>query len=62
MDPWLDEKGQSRGAVLGLEDTWALARAWYGGRLAPSWRGRSREESRKILEGLGLDGDFWRLD
>lgn len=48
--------------MLGLEDTWALARAWYGGRLAPSWRGRSREESRTILGGLELDGDFWRLD
>lgn len=62
MDPWLDEKGQSRGAVLDLEETWRLAQAWYDGRLDPSWRGRSPARTRKILDDLGLDGDFWRLE
>ncbi|MDX1646556.1 MAG: hypothetical protein R3304_05395 [Longimicrobiales bacterium] len=47
--------------MLDLEQTWELARAWYDGRLDPGWRGRSRDESAEILEGLGLTGDFWRL-
>lgn len=48
--------------MLDLEETWRLARAWYDGRLDPSWRGRSPAQSRKILDDLGLDGDFWRLE
>ena len=38
-----------------------LAPRWYGDRLDPCWRPRSREESQRILGGVGLRGDFWRL-
>ena len=38
-----------------------LAHAWWGGRLAPDWRPRSRERNRAILDSLGLTGEFWRL-
>ena len=38
-----------------------LAHAWWGDRLSPAWRPRTREESQAILDSLGLAGDFWRL-
>lgn len=48
--------------MLDLEQTWALARAWYRGRLEPGWRGRGPDEVRKLLDGLGLTADFWRME
>ena len=38
-----------------------LAAAWWGDRLAPDWRPRTRHESQAILERVGLTGPFWRL-
>lgn len=41
---------------------WELVQAWYAGRLDPAWRGRTLEESQKVLAGVGLSGEFWRLE
>jgi hypothetical protein len=38
-----------------------LARAWWESRLDPGWRPRTVEEAQAILDGLGLQGEFWRL-
>ena len=38
-----------------------LARGWYGDRLDPGWRPRTREASQQILADAGLLGAFWRL-
>ena len=38
-----------------------LARRWYGDRLDPHWRPRTREQSQAILDEVGLTGEFWRL-
>jgi hypothetical protein len=38
-----------------------LARRWYGDRLDPGWRPRTREQSQAILDGVGLRGEFWQL-
>jgi hypothetical protein len=38
-----------------------LAHRWWGDRLSPAWRPRSREESQAILDAVGLTGPFWRL-
>ncbi len=38
-----------------------LAHAWWGDRLSPSWRPRTRDESQAILDRLGLNGEFWQL-
>ena len=38
-----------------------LARDWYGDRLDPAWRPRSREAAQRILETHGLVGERWRL-
>ena len=56
---WLG--GRKPGATLPVVKLSELAHAWWGDRLAPGWRPRTRDESQAILEGLGLTGPFWRL-
>ena len=49
------------GATLPVAKLAELASAWWGDRLAPGWRPRTRDESQAILDRLGLTGPFWRL-
>ncbi|HET6550662.1 MAG TPA: hypothetical protein VFG79_19510 [Solirubrobacter sp.] len=49
------------GAVVSLPTLFELARLWYGDRLSRSWRARSLEESQRVLDSVGLVGEFWRL-
>lgn len=50
-----------RGAVLTLEQTWALAKLWYAGRMDPAWRRRTREEAHAAFASIGLTGEFWQF-
>ncbi len=59
IDRWL--AGRHAGATLPVAGLSELAHAWWGDRLAPDWRPRTREENQAILDGLGLTGPFWRL-
>ena len=52
---------EPRGAVIAVPTLRSLAAEWYGDRLDPEWRPRSREESQAILAKHGLTGAFWRL-
>lgn len=56
---WL--AGRSPGEVVPMSQLADLAAAWWGDRLAPDWRPRTREEGQAILERVGLTGPFWRL-
>ncbi len=56
-----EARGYEPGVSLSTATTWKLARAWYANRLSPDWRPRPRDESQRILDGLGLTGEFWRL-
>jgi hypothetical protein len=58
---WLDDKGYDPGATIGAATLAELAHTWYGDRLAPDWRPRTRAESQAILDRLGLTGSFWQL-
>jgi hypothetical protein len=49
------------GASVEIDALRALAARWYGDRLDPAWRPRSREQSQVILAAVGLTGDFWAL-
>ena len=49
------------GQVIGIRRLEALARAWYGDRLDPEWRPRTRDESQRVLREVGLEGPFWDL-
>jgi hypothetical protein len=52
----------TEGEIVELATLWELARRWYGDRLAPDWRPRTRDQSQAILDSVGLTGDFWRLE
>ncbi len=56
---WLG--GRDPGATISLVKLGELAHAWWGDRLSPTWKPRTREQSQAILDQLGLTGEFWRL-
>ena len=56
---WL--AGRPAGVTLPVAKLSELAHAWWGDRLAPDWRPRTRDQNQAILDGLGLTGGFWRL-
>jgi len=41
-----------------LQKTRDLSEAWYGNRLSPDYRGRTAEEIREVLDGVGLRDEF----
>ena len=58
---WLEGRGDRPGATITAAKMCELAHAWWGGRLAPDWQPRARDDSQAILDRLGLTGPFWRL-
>jgi hypothetical protein len=56
---WLGAR--TRGAVTPVATLCDLAHAWWGDRLSPTWTPHTREANQAILDGLGLEGEFWRL-
>jgi hypothetical protein len=62
LSRWLKSTGITRGSAVGLEQAWRLAQAWYrGDPRDPSWRPRTRDEQRRIVDGVGLKGTFWKF-
>ena len=61
LNRWLLRRGSQRGAVLTLDATWELAKAWYVDRRLPHWRARHPAESEGVLRALGLESDFWAM-
>ena len=61
IDAWCTAHGLPRGATLGVATLRELAARWYGDRLSPRWRPRTRAESQAVLDAVGLTGDFWAL-
>ncbi len=61
IDAWCDRHGRARGAVVPVAQLEELARRWYGDRLDPGWRPRTRQASQRILDAVGLRGPFWAL-
>jgi hypothetical protein len=59
VDRWL--AGRPPGATTSVGTLCDLAHAWWGDRLSPTWRPRTRDESQRILDRLGLTGAFWAL-
>jgi hypothetical protein len=59
---WLEANGYEPGATLSAAQICDLAQGWWRDRLAPDWRPHTLEQNQAILDGLGLTGDFWRLE
>ena len=49
------------GATISVTKLAEASEAWFGDRLAPDWRPRTRDESQAILDGIGLSDAFWQL-
>jgi hypothetical protein len=49
------------GTLMDVQELWELAVLWYGDRLDPEWRPRTRDESQRLLADVGLDDEFWEL-
>ena len=56
---WLG--GRDPGATVSVVTLGDLAHRWWGDRLSPDWRPRSRDDNQAILKGLGLTTAFWQL-
>jgi hypothetical protein len=56
-----EEEVPAEGASVPVAQLERLARAWYGDRMDPDWRPRTREQPQAILESVGLTGPFWQL-
>jgi hypothetical protein len=61
VETWSLERGVPPGAMLSVQQLWALARSWYADRLDPTWRRRTAEEADAAFADVGLTGEFWRL-
>lgn len=56
---WL--AGRAPGATIPVTQLAALARAWWGDRLAPAWQPHARARNQDLLDRVGLTGPFWEL-
>ena len=55
------EEAPTTGETLDLETLDDSRERWYGNRLDPDWRPRTKDESQAILTAVGLTGEFWLL-
>lgn len=62
IDDWSGRHRLPRGTVVRIEQTAALARAWYGRHAEPSYRKWTPAEAEEIFSEVGLTGLFWQLD
>jgi hypothetical protein len=56
---WLCDR--TPGATIPVAQLAALARAWWGDRLAPDWQPHTRAHNQSILDRVGLVSPFWQL-
>jgi hypothetical protein len=62
IDTWCRSTAEPRGEVLPLAQVWDLARAWYGDRMHPAFRGRTIQQAMDIFARVGLTSAFWHVD
>ncbi|MDX6552842.1 MAG: hypothetical protein QOH74_1330 [Gaiellales bacterium] len=58
---WCQAHNRAPGEIMPIGSLDRLASRWYGDRLDPAWRPRTRAESQAILDATGLSGAFWEL-
>jgi len=61
VDRWCAQWNRKRGGTLSLFQGWRLAQAWYGDRLSPDWRPKTKKEAQNAFAEIGLKGPFWKL-
>jgi hypothetical protein len=59
---WCETWSQPLGGLLSPQQTWGLAKAWYGeDRRETTWCRKTKEETQAIFRNLGLSVPFWEL-
>lgn len=61
MQAWCRRRRQAPGALLTLEQGWALARAWFTDPRRPGWRRPPLARMAALTRSQGLGGPFWEL-
>lgn len=61
MRAWYARRGRPVGALLTLEQGWALAQAWFTDPRQPGWRRKPLAAMAALCRAQGLDGSFWAL-
>lgn len=50
------------GAIMSVEQCWALAQRWYRGRAERDWTRPGPSQMRAIFDEVGLTSRFWSVD
>jgi hypothetical protein len=58
---WCALRGRPVGALLTLEQGWALAQAWFTDPRRSGWRRKPLAAMAALIRAQGLDGPFWAL-
>jgi len=62
VDAWSERHAIAKGAVVPIDQVAELARIWYGRHGDADWEKWSIAQTSAIFSGVGLRGDFWRLE
>ena len=61
IDRWCRQWSQPKGAMLTIDQSWQLARAWYQHKMELDWQRPTLVETETLLAQLDLTGPFWSL-
>jgi hypothetical protein len=61
VDAWLKATANPPGARFPPQQLWELATRWYDDRFELDWQRRSVAERQRILDAIGLTGEFWHV-
>ena len=62
IDGWCEATNLPQGALLSVEQIWALSQAWYDDRLSKDYEGRTAIAAEAIFTAVGLTGPFWSFE
>ena len=61
VDEWAERTGRPRGRAVPIEVLFELSGPWYRDRLDPDRVPATSAERQRLLDAVGLTGEFWRL-
>jgi len=60
LDNWCAAYGYPRGAIISLEQMWALSKLWYSPRMQLDFHGWTLDDALRMFAEVGLTSDFWK--
>lgn len=62
IDTWCASTNEPHGAIVPLQQVWDLSKIWYGNRMSPDYRGRTKDEAEAVFMQAGLTSNFWKFE